>query len=441
MTNPLTIYKKDISLKGDIEIAPDKSISHRSLIFAALGYGESKITGLLEGHDVLRTARALELMGIEIERGFDEEINKPVWTVQGRGVFGLTQAKDVLDMGNSGTAARLLAGLVSSRNMVSTFTGDESLRGRPMKRIFDPINEFGATITARDENYMPFTITGAKDPLPIDFEMKIASAQVKSAILLAALNTPGTTTIIESKKCRDHTEIMMKYLGLDIKVEQFGENGTKISYTGMQEFDAKDFEVPGDISSAAFIIVAALISKDSQIIIKNVGLNPLRDGIIVTLQEMGGNIELVNKREACGEIVADIRVSSSELKGVKVPASRAPSMIDEYPILSVAASFADGVTFMEGLEELKVKESNRLLMIAQNLEKCGVSLTMHDDALEVQGGVTQPQELIKIATSHDHRIAMSFYIMGLMLENGLEIDDSSMIATSFPNFLEIFSKF
>ncbi len=441
MNKPLTIHKKDIRLTGEIEVAPDKSISHRSLIFAALGYGESKITGLLEGHDVLRTARALELMGIEIKRGFDDKINKPVWTVQGRGVFGLTQASDVLDMGNSGTAARLLAGLVSSRNMTSTFTGDESLRGRPMKRIFDPIREIGASITARDENFMPFTIIGAKEPLPIDYEMKIASAQVKSAILLAALNIPGTTTIIEPKKCRDHTEIMMKYLGLDIEIEQFGEDGTKISYNGMQEYDAKNFEVPGDISSAAFIIVAALISKNSQITIKNVGLNPLRDGIIVTLQEMGGNIELLNKREVCGEIVADVKASSSDLKGIKVPASRAPSMIDEYPILSIAASFASGATFMEGLEELKVKESNRLLMIAQNLEKCGVSLKMHEDSLEVFGGVTSPKDLVKITTSHDHRIAMSFYIMGLMLENGLEIDDYSMIATSFPNFLDIFEGF
>ena len=434
----LISQKIDKSLVGEIEVAPDKSISHRSLIFAALGYGQSKITGLLEGHDVICTAQALKLMGIEIERGFDETINKPVWTVNGRGVFGLAQPQDILDMGNSGTAARLLAGLVSSRNMVSTFTGDESLRGRPMKRIFDPIREIGGEITARDGNFMPFTITGAKNPLPIDYEMKIASAQVKSAILLAALNIPGKTTIIEPNKCRDHTEIMMKYLGLDINVEKFGENGTKISYAGMQEYDAKNFEVPGDISSAAFIIVAALIVKGSKITIKNVGINPLRDGIIITLQEMGGNIELVNQREVCGEKVADIVVESSNLKGIKVPASRAPSMIDEYPILSIAASFASGVTIMEGLEELKVKESNRLLMIAQNLEKCGVSLVMKDDSLEVRGGITQPKDIARITTSHDHRIAMSFYIMGLMLENGVQIDDSSMIATSFPNFLEIF---
>lgn len=433
--------KENNPLVGEIEIAPDKSISHRSLIFAALGYGKSQITGLLEGHDVICTAQALKLMGIEIERGYDGKINKPVWTVNGRGVFGLSQCADILDMGNSGTAARLLAGLVSSRNMTSTFTGDESLRGRPMKRIFDPIGEIGADITARDENFMPFTIVGAKNPLPIDYEMKIASAQVKSAILLAALNIPGRTTIVEPKKCRDHTEIMMKYLGLDIAVEAFGENGTKISYQGMQEYDAKNFEVPGDISSAAFIIVAALIIKDSQITIRNVGVNPLRDGIIVTLQEMGGNIELVNQRKVCGEKVADIVVSSSNLKGVKVPAARAPSMIDEYPILSIAASFASGVTIMEGLEELKVKESNRLLMIAQNLEKCGVSIVMKDDSLEVQGGVKQPKDLTKIVTSHDHRIAMSFYIMGLMLENGVEIDDSSMIATSFPSFLSIFERF
>lgn len=441
-SSKLVVKNSGISLTGEIEVAPDKSISHRSLIFAALGFGESKITGLLQGHDVLNTAKALELMGIDIERGFDEKINKPVWKVNGMGMYGLTQPKNVLDMGNSGTAARLLAGLVSSRDFTSFFIGDGSLTNRPMKRVFDPIKQIGGQVNARDDRFMPFSIIGAADPLPIDYEMKIASAQVKSAILLAALNIHGRTTIIEPNKCRDHTEIMMKYLGLNIDIEPYGDNGTKISYEGMQEYDAKDFEVPGDISSAAFIIVAALITKNSEITIKNVGINPLRDGIIKTLQEMNGDITLVNKRQVCGEEVADLLVKSSNLKGIKVPASRAPSMIDEYPILSIAAAFADGVTLMEGLEELKVKESNRLLMIAENLKACGVNVTMHDDSLEVQGGdFTKLDEPAKISTSHDHRIAMSFFVMGQMLDNGVEIDDTSMIATSFPDFLDIFARF
>ncbi len=428
--------KNNRPLNGEVTIAGDKSISHRSLIFAALANGTSQISGLLEGEDVLSTAKALGQMGVKITK-----IAKSKWQVEGVGYCGLSQSDDILNMGNSGTSSRLLAGLVSSFNFTSFFTGDNSLKKRPMKRVFDPITQIGADIVARDENFMPFAVIGAKSPLPIEYEMKIASAQVKSAILLAAMNIRGRTTIIEPQKCRDHTEIMMKYLGLDIDIESYGENGTKISYCGMQEFDAKFFEVPGDISSAAFLIVAALIVEGSKILIKNVGLNPLRDGIVVTLQEMGGNIQLLNQRKAGGEIVADILVEYSNLKGIEIAADRAPSMIDEYPILSVAAAHAKGVTKMEGLEELKVKESNRLEMIAVNLEKCGVSLKMGKSSLEIEGGVSQPKELTKIETHLDHRIAMSFYVMGLKLKNGVEIDDKQSINTSFPEFLKIFARF
>lgn len=436
MPRPLFSCKKDIPLKGQIEVAGDKSISHRSLIFASLAHGESKITGLLEGEDVLKTAVALRLMGVEIERKNDGS-----WIVNGSGVFGLTEPSNVIDMGNSGTSARLMAGLVTPYNFTSFFTGDASLRKRPMGRVFEPIKQFGAEIISRQNGLMPFAVIGAKDPMPIEYKMKMASAQVKSCILLASLNVRGTTTIIEPEKCRDHSEIMMRYLGLKINSENFGENGTKISYSGMQEFDAKDFQVPGDISSAAFLIVAALLIKDSKITIKNVGVNPLRDGIITTLQEMGGKIELANQREIGGEKVADIIVESSNLKGIEVPASRAASMIDEYPILAVAAANASGITKMNGLAELKVKESNRLLMIAQNLEKCGVEAKMGDDFLEVKGGNNSQKNPAKISTSMDHRIAMSFLIMGLTMENGVEVDDSEMIATSFPNFEKIFSDF
>jgi len=349
---------------------------------------------------------------------------------------------DILDMGNSGTSSRLMAGLVCPYNFTTFFTGDASLRKRPMRRVFEPISEIGAKVVARQNNLMPFAIIGAGEyAMPISYQMKVASAQVKSCILLAALTIRGTTTIIEPEKCRDHSEIMMRYLGLKISSENFGENGTKISYSGLQEFDAKNFEIPGDISSASFLIVAALLVKNSKIKIQNVGINPLRDGIITTLREMNGKIEITNEREIGGEKVADLIVEYSDLKGIEISASRAPSMIDEYPILAVAAANAKGVTKMNGLAELKVKESNRLLMIARNLENCGANLKMGDDYLEVAGGIIQPKNLVKITTAMDHRIAMSFLVMGLTLENGVEIDDSSMIATSFPTFEKIFADF
>lgn len=435
----LRSYKKDIPLKGEISVAGDKSISHRSLIFSALAHGKSTIHGLLEGEDVLSTAAALRLMQVEIDRRDDG-----VWEVNGSGVAGLMEPEDVLNMGNSGTSARLMAGLVCPYNFTSFFTGDGSLRKRPMKRVFEPISQVGAKIIARQDNLMPFGIIGAKNAQPISYKMKVASAQVKSCILLAGLSINGTTTVVEPERCRDHTEIMMRDLGLKIETEKFESEkgvGSKITYNGLQEFSAKEFHVPGDISSAAFLIVAGLLVKDSKIKINNVGLNPLRDGIIQTLIEMDGKIELSNKRLVGGEIIADIIVESSDLKGVEVPADRAPIMIDEYPVLAVAAANASGITKMNGLAELKVKESNRLLMIAQNLEKCGATLTMGDDFLEVEGGISQPKELVKIITSMDHRIAMSFLVMGLTLDNGVEIDDSKVIDTSFPNFVKIFSDF
>ena len=432
---PLFSRKKDVALLGEITVAGDKSISHRSLIFAALAHGKTQITGLLEGEDVLKTAAALRLMGVGIDKKPDG-----TWIVNGSGVAGLVEPTDVLDMGNSGTSSRLMAGLVTPYNFTSFFTGDASLRKRPMGRVFEPIKQFGAQIISRQNGLMPFGIIGAKDAMPIEYKMKMASAQVKSCILLAALNTRGTTVIIEPEKCRDHSEIMMNYLGLKISRENFN-NGTKISYLGLQEFDAKNFDVPGDISSAAFLIVAALLVKNSKIKINNVGINPLRDGVVITLREMGGKISFLNEREIGGEKVADILVESSQLKGIEVPAERAASMIDEYPILAVAAANAEGITKMNGLAELKVKESNRLLMIAQNLEACGVEAKMGDDYLEVKGGIKQQKNAVKISTSMDHRIAMSFLVMGLMMENGTEIDDASMIATSFPTFEKIFDEF
>lgn len=435
MPHPLISSQTTQSLKGEITVAGDKSISHRALIFSSLANGISNISGLLEGEDVLKTAAALSKMGAKITRQDNGN-----WQVNGIGYCGLQEPDDVLDMGNSGTSTRLLMGLVAPFNFKTTFTGDASLRKRPMKRVFDPIKEIGAEVIARGENLLPATIIGAEAPLPITYQMKIASAQIKSAILLSALNINGTTTVIEPEKCRDHTEIMMRYLGLNIEVEELGQ-GRKIITNGCNDFDAKDFTVPGDISSAAFIIVAALITPNSKIKINNVGVNPLRDGIITTLKEMGGNIELVNQRLVGGEKVADIVVEYSKLKGIQVPASRAPSMIDEYPILSIAAACASGATKMSGLAELKVKESDRLAAIANGLKACGVEAIVGEDSLEVIGGIKEQSDIAQIKTHLDHRIAMSFLIMGLKVKNGVQIDDAEPINTSFPNFIKIFADF
>lgn len=431
----LSSCKSDIPLIGEIIVDGDKSISHRALMFGALAHGKTKITGLLEGEDVIKTAFALQNMGVEITKNQDGS-----WIVNGSGVVGLVEPNDILDMGNSGTSSRLLAGLVSTYNFTSFFTGDSSLRKRPMARVFEPIKEFGAEIIARQNNLMPFAIIGAKNPMPISYKMKMASAQVKSCILLASLGVKGTTEIIEPEKCRNHTEIMMQYLGLKIGVTAF-EKGNKISYSGLQEFDAKDLNVPGDISSAAFIIVATLIVKDSKVKINNVGINSLRTGIISCLKEMGAKIEFLNERKVNGEDVADILVEYSKLKAIEVPEERASTMIDEYPIFAIACAHASGNTKMNGLKELKVKESNRLLMIAKNLENCGVEVKMGEDSLEIKGGVNHPKNQVKISTAMDHRIAMSFLIMGLTLENGVEVDNAEVIKTSFPNFEQIFSNF
>ncbi|MFT7099112.1 MAG: 3-phosphoshikimate 1-carboxyvinyltransferase [Rickettsiales bacterium] len=435
MTKPLISAKTNTALVGEIIVPGDKSISHRSLIFSTLANGISNISGLLEGEDVLKTAESLTKMGARIK-----QVESGKWQVNGIGYCGLQESDDVFDMGNSGTSTRLLMGLVAPFDFKTTFTGDASLRKRPMRRVFDPIREIGAEVVFRGNNLLPATIIGTDSPLPITYEMKMASAQVKSAILLAALNINGKTTIIEPEKCRDHTEIMMKYLGIDVEVEPLN-NGNKITVTGCSDFDAKDFVVPSDISSAAFMIVAALIVPGSKIKMNNVGVNPLRNGIVTTLQEMGGDIQLLNERLVGGEKVADILVKYSQLKGIEVPASRAPSMIDEYPILSIAAAYASGNTKMNGLAELKAKESNRLDAVATGLSLCGVETIVGDDSLEVIGGFKSQENVAQIKTHLDHRIAMSFLVMGLGLENGVKIDDSEPINTSFPNFVKIFAEF
>jgi len=429
------VNKANKSLTGEIEVAPDKSISHRSIIFASLANGVTKIYNLLEGEDVLNTINAMKLMGVEITKKVDH------YEVIGSGIAGLCEPDNIIDMGNSGTSSRLLAGLVCPYNFTSFFTGDNSLRKRPMARVFEPIGQFGAKIIAKQNNFMPFAIIGNENATPIEYAMKMASAQVKSCILLASLRVRGTTTIFEPEKCRDHTEIMMQYLGLKLSLQPWQNNshlnGTKISYNGFQEFDAKDFFIPNDISSASFFIVACLLVKNSKITLKNIGINPLRTGLVTTLREMGANIEYQNTREIGGELVADIMVESSHLKAVSVPSNRSASMIDEFPILAIACSFADGISRLNGLAELKVKESNRLKMIADNLKNCGVEVKIGDDYLEIKGGFAMPKNPVSITTAMDHRIAMSFSIMGLCLENGINLDDDEMIKTSFPNFDKI----
>ena len=421
-------------LQGEILVASDKSISHRSVIFASLAYGISKIYNLLEGEDVLKTISALRAMGVEIEKKSDH------WQVVGVGLFGLNEPNFVLDMGNSGTSTRLLAGLVATRNFTTFFNGDASLHKRPMQRIFTPMQQFGAKILARQNNLLPFAVVGNDNAMPIHYTMPVASAQIKSCILLSALTTKGKTTIVEPELCRDHTEIMMQHLGLKLDITS-NNSGKTIAYQGLQEFNSSNFFVPADISSAAFFIVAALIVEKSDIVLKNVGINPLRTGIITSLQEMGGDITIFNTQILNGELVADIRVQASKLQGINVSASRSAFMIDEYPIFAVACAFAKGTTTMHGLAELKVKESNRLMMIANNLQNCGVKVVVGSDSLEITGGVSPKKEPVKLATALDHRIAMSALIMGLNLDHGIQIDDATPINTSFPQFFDILKNF
>ena len=428
MTKTLTSQKIDKGLKGNITVPGDKSISHRALIFASQAIGRTKISGLLESDDVINTKNTIEKLGVKIVK------EKNDYIVDGVGIGGLSEPDNVLDQGNSGTGVRLLMGLVSSYPFKCTFTGDESLRKRPMKRVTNPLELSGAKFEMREGGLLPLTVKGYDLMMPIEYELPVASAQVKSAILLAAMNIDGTTTVIEKEKTRDHTELLMKYFDLDIQTkEESGKN--IIKFNGKKQFKAKDISVPADPSSAAFAIVAALIVPDSDVTINNVMINPLRVGLFETLEEMGGDIKFTNIRESAGEKIADIKVKYSKLKGITVPAERAPSMIDEYPILAIAASVADGETKMLGLEELKVKESNRLDAILKGLEACGVEAVAGSDSLTVKGG-----KLIggaNISTHGDHRIAMSFLVAGLVSEKPITVDKPEMINTSFPDFTKL----
>jgi 3-phosphoshikimate 1-carboxyvinyltransferase len=420
-------------LTGRMRPPGDKSISHRALILGLLAKGRTTIEGLLEGDDVLRTAAACAALGAKVER-----LGPGRWQVDGCGVGSLLQPQGILDFGNAGTGTRLMMGVVGGHAIEATFDGDASLRKRPMRRILDPLTLMGVKVLAEAEGgRCPVTLRGTSEPAPIEYRTPVPSAQLKSAILLAGLNSPGRTTVIETEASRDHTEKMLAYFGASVTSTPDGPHGRRITLEGRPELNARDVVVPADPSSGAFALVGALIAPGSDVVIEGMMMNPLRIGLITTLVEMGGRIETLNSRIEGGEDVADLRVRHSALNGVDVPAERAPSMIDEYPVLAVAASFASGQTRMRGLSELRVKESDRLAAVAEGLRLCGVTHHIEGDDLIVEGGAGRVAGGGPVPTHLDHRIAMSFLVMGLASEGPVTVDDGAMIATSFPTFVPL----
>jgi 3-phosphoshikimate 1-carboxyvinyltransferase len=432
---PLTA-RRNSALSGRLRVPGDKSISHRALILGALVVGKTRISGLLEGEDVINTSKAMAALGARVER-----VGEGAWEIFGVGVGGFRQPATTLDFGNSGTGCRLVMGAVAGCPITATFDGDASLRKRPMKRILDPVVQIGArAVSMAEGGRLPLTLAGARDPIPIVYRTPVASAQIKSAVLLAALAAPGATTVIESEASRDHTELMLRHFGADVRSEPDGPHGRRITLTGQPELAAAPVVVPADPSSAAFPMVAALIVPGSELILTGVMTNPLRTGLITTLREMGARIETVAERTDAGEPMADFRVRGSELSGVEVPATRAPSMIDEYPVLAVAAACAHGTTVMRGLKELRVKESDRLAATADMLRANGVAMEIAGDDLIVhgQGGLSGGVPGGgTVATHMDHRIAMSALVMGMGAARPVTVDDAAIIATSFPGFADL----
>ena len=416
------------ALSGIIDVPGDKSISHRALMLGALAVGTTRIEGLLEGEDIHATAAALRAMGVTVicdAPGF--------WHVDGVGVAGLHAPDDVLDLGNSGTSARLLCGLLAGHGFTAIMTGDDSLRKRPMNRVIDPLTEMGVRVETRDGGRMPMSFAGSDSLLPIEYVLPVPSAQVKSAVLLAGLHAPGQTTVIESIATRDHTERMLSHMGADIRIEE-NEGGRRITITGQTELSPASVVVPSDPSSAAFPAVAAAIVPGSEIQLHGIGMNPARAGVFKSLSEMGAAITHINVREEGGEPVADLTIRASALTGIRVPASRAASMIDEYPVLAVAAACATGTSVFEGVGELRVKESDRLAAIETGLRACGVDVSADADSITIQGCGGPPPGGVTIATNLDHRIAMSFLIFGLATQAPVSIDDIRPSETSFPGF-------
>jgi 3-phosphoshikimate 1-carboxyvinyltransferase len=433
MKQPLTA-SPSAGLSGRIRVPGDKSISHRALILGALSTSTTRIAGLLEAEDVLATANAVAALGAEVERSNGKVI------VQGQGVGGLRAPSAALDFGNSGTGSRLMLGVVAGHDMEVEFTGDASLRRRPMGRVLAPLAAMGLETDAdEDSATLPLMVRGTGDLLPIVYYLPVPSAQVKSAVLLAGLQAPGRTTVVEPMAARDHTERMLGYFGAELCAEERGAGARAITICGDAELHGANISVPGDPSSAAFIIAAALIAPGSDIVIEGVLLNPTRSGFIDTLHEMGANINILDRRDEGGEPIGDLRVRSSALKGVRVPPGRAPSMIDEYPILACLAAFGEGETEMQGLAELKVKESDRLAATAAGLKACGVSVRVDGDNLVVEGrGDVKGGSLV--ATHMDHRIAMAFLTLGLGARAPVTVDDAGMIKTSFPDFAPLMTK-
>ncbi|MFW7267409.1 3-phosphoshikimate 1-carboxyvinyltransferase [Gluconacetobacter sp. Hr-1-5] len=431
-SRPLTVHAATTPLSGAVAVPGDKSISHRALMFAALARGETTITGLLEGEDVLRTAAAMRALGATVTR-----TAPGTWRVTGRGLGALQEPDDVLDMGNSGTAARLLSGILASHGIFSVMTGDGSLRGRPMKRVTDPLSATGARFTSRAGGRLPLAIEGVADPAPLSYRLPVASAQVKSAVLLAGLNAAGTTRVEEPVATRDHTENMLRHFGADVSVAPLDAGGRVITLTGRPDLVARDVAVPGDPSSAAFVLAAALLVPGSSVTVRGVGLNPLRTGLFTTLREMGADLRLSNERVEGGEPVGDLTAVAGPLHGVDVPADRAPSMIDEYPILAVVAAHASGPSRFRGLEELRVKESDRLSATVALLQRNGVTVDVVGDDMLVTGtgGAVPGGGLVE--TRMDHRLAMSATVLGLIAAQPVKVDDTAFIDTSFPGFIDL----
>ena len=416
------------SLHGEVTIPGDKSISHRSLILGSCANGITSINNLLESEDVLATLNALQKLGIKIVK------TNNVWKVFGNGLGAISDQNQILDLGNSGTGARLLMGLVAGSDLKATFTGDKSLSHRPMGRIIEPLLETGAEINS-EKNTLPLTIFGSKIPLPITYHSKISSAQVKSAVLIAGLTSTGITTFYEPIQSRDHTERMLNFMGAKIKSEKTTDKGWKVSLEGLPNLRNSEFEVPNDPSSAAFSIVSALILPKSDLTIKNVCINKLRTGFIKTLIEMGGNIKAINKRDLCGDNVADLKIKSSDLHGINIPSERAPTMIDEYPIISVAACFAKGKTIMNGIKDLRNKETDRIKEVVENLNRLKIKTESSDDKMSIQGIESNSIDGgIEIDSKLDHRIAMSFLCLGLLSKKPITVKNAETINSSFPKF-------
>jgi 3-phosphoshikimate 1-carboxyvinyltransferase len=438
MTKPAPLTaRRHGPLKGRARVPGDKSISHRALILGALTVGETRISGLLEGEDVLNTAKAALALGALVERRGEGE-----WRVHGVGVGGFAEPTRVLDFGNSGTGCRLMLGAVAGAPITAMFDGDASLRRRPMRRVVEPLERIGARMLVAADGRLPLTLAGAREPIPIVFEPPVPSAQLKSAVLFAGLSAPGQTVVIEAEATRDHTEKMLAHFGAEVCIEPQGSlgRGRRVTLTGQPELAPQPIMVPADPSSAAFPLVAAIITPGSDVILEGVMMNPLRTGLLTALGEMGAAIERIETRREGGEEVADLRVHAGALRGIDVPADRAPAMIDEYPIFAVAASFADGVTRMRGLKELRVKESDRLDGTAAMLRNNGVEVEIEGDDLIVHGrGRAAGGGLV--ATYMDHRIAMAGLVMGLGSERPVRVDDASFIATSFPGFTELMRGF